>query len=75
MTELTKQDTLFIWGLAQQTVFAELKESFTTAPILVWFDFERDTIMETDASDFGSAGILSRFDNHGTLHPVAYFRK
>ena len=32
-------------------------------------------MVETDASDYVSAGILSQFDDNGILHPVAYFSK
>jgi hypothetical protein len=32
-------------------------------------------IIETDASDYVSAGILSQWDNEGVLHPVAYYSK
>jgi len=28
-----------------------------------------------DASDYVSAGVLSRYDDEGVLHPVAYFSK
>ena len=31
--------------------------------------------METDASDYVSAGILSQYDDNGILHPVAFFSK
>ena len=31
--------------------------------------------METDASDYVSAGVLSQLDDEGILHPVAFFSK
>ena len=31
--------------------------------------------METDSSDYVSAGVLSQYDDDGILHPVAYFSK
>jgi hypothetical protein len=31
--------------------------------------------VETNASNYVSAGILSQYDNDGILHPVAYFSK
>ena len=39
------------------------------------FNFEPDTVVETDASDYRSAGVLSQYDNQGILHPVAFFSK
>jgi hypothetical protein len=48
---------------------------FTTAPTLRHFDHSREVIIETDASDYVSAGVLSQSDNEGVLHPVAFFSK
>ena len=50
-----------------------LKRRFTMAPILAHFDFDYDVIMETDASDYVAAGVLSQFGEDGILHPVAFF--
>jgi transposase InsO family protein len=54
---------------------AVLKQAFITAPILAHFDPNRECLVETDASDYVSAGILSQRDDDGVLHPVAYFSK
>jgi len=48
---------------------------FTTAPALRHFDHEREVIIETDASAYVSAGLLSQRDDEGVLHPVAYYSK
>jgi hypothetical protein len=48
---------------------------FTSTPILARFDPDRDVIVETDASDYVSAGVLSQYDDEGILHPVAFFSK
>jgi hypothetical protein len=49
-----------------------LKDSFTSAPILSHFNPDKEIIVETDASDYVSAGILSQYDDQGILHPVAF---
>jgi hypothetical protein len=49
--------------------------TFTTAPALRHFDHEREVIIETDASDYVSACILSQRDDEGVLHSVAYYSK
>ena len=49
--------------------------AFTTVPALRYFDHESEVIIETDASDYVSAGVLSPRDDEGVLHPVAYFSK
>lgn len=73
LTELTRKGVRFKWEKNQQLAFEELKNRFTTAPVLAHFDFERDVVVETDASDYVSAGVLSQYDDDGILHPVAYF--
>ena len=53
----------------------DLKTAFTTAPILRHFDYDRELVVETDALDYVLAGVLSQYDNEGTLHPVAFYSK
>jgi transposase InsO family protein len=72
---LTKKEIKFKWGTEEQAAFAALKIAFTTAPVLRRFDHDRDVIVETDASDYVSAGVLSQYDDDGILHPVAFFSK
>ena len=75
LTTLTKKDEPFVWGSEQQLAFKTMITAFTTAPALRQFDHEREVIIETDASDYVSAGVLSQRDDEGVLHPVAYFSK
>ena len=51
--------------------FKHLKDAFASAPILQRFDFDKDIVVETDASDYVSAGVLSQVGDDGLLHPVA----
>ena len=52
ITNLTRgAKTRFVWGKDQQETFKYLKRCFTTAPILCHFHPDRDTVVETDASD------------------------
>ena len=73
LTELTRKGVRFHWDKEQQLAFEELKHWFTTAPILAHFDFDKDIIVETDTSDYVSAGVLSQYGKDGILHPVAFF--
>jgi len=50
-------------------------EALTTLPVLQHFDHDRVVIIETDVSDYMSAGVLSQHDADWVLHPVAYFSK
>ena len=64
----------FIWTTECQHAFDGLKDAFETAPILAHFDPNKETWVETDASDFVTAGVLSQMHD-GVLRPVAFFSK
>ncbi|SLM35267.1 hypothetical protein LPUS_04432 [Lasallia pustulata] len=58
--------------------FKALKEAFTSAPLLRYFDENKPMRVETDASAFAIGGILTQqFEIDGHLHwlPVAYYSK
>ena len=68
--------TNFTWISACQRAFDLLKERFTTAPILAHFDYEKKCIVETNASDNVSTGVLSQYNSKdGKLYPVAFFSR
>ncbi|KAI1668824.1 Reverse transcriptase domain protein [Pyrenophora tritici-repentis] len=73
LNELMRKDQAFIWSEAHENAFQDLKTAFATAPVLAMFDYTRRTILETDASDWASGGVLSQYDEDGLLRPVAYF--
>ncbi len=75
MMELTRKDTPFIWSSACSNAFQQLKEAFVTAPIFMKFDPDKQIVVECDASDYVTGGVLSQFDSTNTLRPVAYFSK
>jgi hypothetical protein len=75
MTLLTRKNMPFVWTDKCSKSFEALKQAFTMAPILRHFDHDREVIVETDASDYVCAGILSQYDNEGVLHPVAFVSK
>lgn len=72
LTNLTKKSVPFIWSPDAQAAFDYLKSAFTSAPILAHFDPSQQIVLETDASDYAIAAILSQNDSMGVLHPVAY---
>jgi hypothetical protein len=56
-------------------VFETLKKTSTSVPILACFDLDQDVIVEMDASDYVSTGVLSQYNDDNVLHPIAYFFK
>ncbi len=75
LVRLTQKEVIFEWDQACQTVFDHMKKRMTEASILRHFDQNREAILETDSSDYVNDGILSQYDDEGTLHSVAYYSK
>jgi hypothetical protein len=71
----TKEKVVFKWDLSCHNAFNFLKERFTTAPILIHFDPDKETWVEVDASDHVVEGALSQLDEFGVLRPVAFFSR
>ncbi|KAG6328823.1 hypothetical protein ID866_10266, partial [Astraeus odoratus] len=53
--------------------FQMLKDAFTSAPILTHWVPDAPLTVETDASDYAIAGILSITCSDGEIHPVAFY--
>lgn len=75
LINLTKKNALFNWTQTCEDSFHLLKNTVASAPTLKPFDWTKEAIIETDASDFVSAGVLSQHDDEGVLRPVAFFSK
>ena len=70
ITNLLRKETKFEWKTEATKAFTELKEAFTSAPILRHFNSELEVIIETDASNFAIGCVLSQ-KWEKRLHPVA----
>jgi hypothetical protein len=75
LTELTKNSQRFEWGLTQQQAFDQLKAKLTSAPVLAHPDPMRQYVLNTDASGFAIAAVLSQQQPDGTTRPVAYYSR
>jgi transposase InsO family protein len=76
LNNLTRKGTPFRWDSACQEAFDQLKISILSAPVLQHYHADRQTIVETDASDGVVGGVLSQQDPSTKLwHPIAYFSK
>jgi len=59
MNMLTRKDEKWWWGDEQQKVFDELKKVFTSKPVLVAPDLDKEFRVEADASNYATGGVLS----------------
>ena len=76
LTRPTCKDTPFKWEDKQQKAFNELKNAFYYAPILTHFDPNDPIVIETDASDYAIAAILSQISpKDGDIHPIAFYSR
>ncbi|CEG79125.1 hypothetical protein RMATCC62417_13627 [Rhizopus microsporus] len=75
LTALTKKNVIFEWTPEADTAFQNLKIASTTASILRFFDPNSKIVVETDASDFAVAGVLSQYGSDNILHPIAFFSR
>ena len=74
LNSLSKKDVKFSWTKECELAFQGLKQRVCKVPILKHFDSSKQCHVETNSSDYVSAGVLSQEDN-GILHPVVYFSK
>ena len=74
--DLTRNDSKWAWGTAERTAFDRLKESVTSAPVLISPDSTMPFRIEADSSDFATGAVLSQVSNEdGKWHPVAFMSK
>ena len=74
LTKLTSKEYCnnFVWTDECTAAFDKLKQLLCSAPILCYPDFDREFILQTDASDVGLGAVLSQIDKSGNEHVVAY---
>ena len=72
LTHLTQKDTP--WDFLDKCRLSSslLKNAFTTAPVLTHWRPNLPIIVETDASDYALAAILSIQEANGDIHPIAF---
>ena len=75
LTRLTRKDAPWNFSEACRSAFNLLKKAFTSAPILTHWVPDTPLTVETDASDYAIAGILSLTGDDNQLRPVAYYSR
>jgi len=76
LSNLTKKNCIWNWGVEQQNAFEVLKKAFITAPVLRIPNDEDPFKLSTDTSDFATGAVLLQKDMQTNLwHPVVFFSK
>ncbi|EFQ94190.1 hypothetical protein PTT_08209, partial [Pyrenophora teres f. teres 0-1] len=76
LTHLTRGDPkLFQMTPKASRAFNQLKQAFCSEVVLAHFNPDLKCILETDASDYVYAAVLSQIQSDDTIRPVAYLSK
>jgi len=75
MNMLTRKDVKWVWEKSQQKAFDELKEVFTTKPVLAALDLDKEFRVEADASNYATRGVLSMKCSDNLWRPVTFISK
>src|SRR5882672_11084668 len=72
LTHLTHKGTTWHFSDECHSAFEALKKAFTTAPVLTHWIPDTQITVETDASNYALAAVLSITTPTGKLHPIAF---
>jgi hypothetical protein len=75
LNRLLRKGENFRIGPEEEEAMKQLQEKATTAPTLAFFHPERETILETDASNEALGAALFQIDEQGRQQPVGFFSK
>ncbi|GFX10581.1 retrovirus-related Pol polyprotein from transposon 297 [Trichonephila clavipes] len=63
------------WTIECENAFRELKGKLIDKPVLYAPNFEREFIVQTDASNVGMRAVLTQLTEQGEEHPILYLSK
>ena len=75
MNMLMRKDVKQKWRSEQQKAFDELKQIFTTRPVLAAPDLDKEFRMEADTLNYATRGVLSMKCSDELWRPVAFISK
>lgn len=75
LNKLTSKKVPFEWKPEQQKAFEELKKAMTTAPVLGKPNYEKEWVLEVDASDVALGAVLGQEQDDLEVHPVYFWSR
>ena len=73
LTYLTRKDTLWNFDDKYKLALNTLKQVFISIPILTHWVLDAQLVVETDASDYALAAILSIMTKDNEIYPVVFY--
>jgi len=67
ISQLLQKDAAFVWDTPQQNAFEELKRVISSSPVLSYFDNDKQTTLNADASSTGLGAVVMQEGK-----PIAY---
>ena len=55
---LLKNDVPYVWSKTQQTSFDAVKVMLAEAPVLAFYNSDKELVLENDASEYGLGSVL-----------------
>ena len=75
MNRLTRKGEMWRWGEEQEKAFTQLKEIFTTRPVLATLELDKEFRVEADTSNFATRGVLLVKCGDNLWRPVLFISK
>jgi RNase H-like domain found in reverse transcriptase/Reverse transcriptase (RNA-dependent DNA polymerase) len=75
LTWLTRKNILWNFDESCKLAFLTLKQAFISAPVLTHYKPGCPLVIETDASNYALAAILSQVESNREIHPVTYLSR
>ena len=72
LLKLTRKDVPYVWDTACEDAFCILREKLTSAPILARPSFQKEYVIECDASNTGLDSVLLQREEDGSPRVIAY---
>src|SRR3954451_5403334 len=70
---MTSKKIPYQWGEEQQEAFKKLKLAMTMAPVLCKPNYEKDWVLDVDASNVALGAVLGQEQEDDEVHPVYFW--
>jgi hypothetical protein len=73
LTALTKKNMIFRWTDKKDTVFERMKKMFTSVSVLMQFNLNHKTLIETDLFKYVISDLLQQYNDNDFLYLCVFF--